>query len=118
MLEIFFFLFLRLKKVELEGINSLINNFNGIFQFFFFLLRLYYLSLKENFKDFFSSILFHFDNNEMSFIKFGKVRIALNNVYVKDFIEYKAFLIIRGNLKIIMQLKIKCLSNNLFNFHY
>lgn len=54
----------------------------------------------------------------MSFIKFGKVRIALNNVYVKDFIEYKAFLIIRGNLKIIMQLKIKCLSNNLFNFHY
>lgn len=47
----FFFLFLRLKKVELEGINLLINNFNGIFQFFFFLLRLYYLSLKENFKD-------------------------------------------------------------------
>lgn len=36
----------------------------------------------------------------MSFIKFEKVRIALNNVYVKDFIEYKAFLIIRGNLKI------------------
>lgn len=32
----FFFLFLRLKKVELEGINLLINNFNGIFQFFFF----------------------------------------------------------------------------------
>lgn len=28
----------------------------------------------------------------MSFIKFEKVRIALNNVYVKDFIEYKAFL--------------------------
>lgn len=90
----------------------------GYFNPFFFLLRLYYLSLKENFKDFFSSILFHFDNNKMSFIKFGKVRIALNNVYVKDFIEYKAFLIIRGNLKIIMQLKIKCLSNNLFNFHY